>query len=45
MERFDVDAQAAFVMVAKLSQDSNTPLRSVAHKIIELGKLPGAATD
>ncbi len=39
MERFDVDAQAAFVMLAKLSQDSNTPLKSVAQKLIDLGKL------
>ena len=32
-------------MLAKLSQDSNTQLRSVAHKLIDLGKLPGPATD
>lgn len=36
MERFDIDAVAAFGMLVKLSQDSNTRLERVARKLIEI---------
>ncbi len=39
MERFDVDAQAAFGMLTTLSQDSNTPLKHIAQKLVDLGSL------
>ncbi|WP_163895794.1 ANTAR domain-containing protein [Mycolicibacterium hippocampi] len=35
MERFKVDANHAFDLLAKLSQDGNTPLRVVAQKIVD----------
>jgi hypothetical protein len=34
MERFHVDAVKAFVMLTELSQNSNTPLRAIAARII-----------
>jgi AmiR/NasT family two-component response regulator len=36
MERFDIDAPAAFGLLVKLSQDSNTRLAHVAQKLVEL---------
>ncbi len=36
MERFDIDAAAAFGLLVRLSQDSNTPLARVAQKLVEL---------
>ncbi|MFC0454742.1 ANTAR domain-containing protein [Rhodococcus jostii] len=37
MERFDVDAVRAFEMLAKISQDSNTPVATVATRVVERG--------
>ncbi|SPM41083.1 sensor histidine kinase [Mycobacterium numidiamassiliense] len=36
MERFDVDSAAAFSLLTRLSQDSNTRLAHVAEKLIEI---------
>lgn len=41
MERFDVDAGAAFKLLVKLSQDSNTRVAQIALKLIELDHPPG----
>jgi hypothetical protein len=35
MERFHIDAVKAFLMLTKLSQDSNTPVRTIAARIID----------
>ncbi len=35
MERFDVDAVQAFAMLKTLSQESNTPLRQLAERVID----------
>jgi transcriptional regulator with GAF, ATPase, and Fis domain len=35
MERFKIDAQRAFELLAKLSQDSNTPLRQIAQRMVD----------
>ena len=35
MERFDVDSVQAFDMLRKMSQDTNTPLRNVAKRMID----------
>lgn len=35
MERFDVDADEAFAMLKVLSQESNTPLRIIAAKVVD----------
>jgi hypothetical protein len=35
MERFAIDATAAFELLRRLSQDSNTPLGSIAQQLIE----------
>ncbi|MEH3155253.1 MAG: GAF and ANTAR domain-containing protein [Gordonia paraffinivorans] len=35
MERFDIDAGAAFTLLQKLSQDSNTPLARVAAQLVD----------
>jgi transcriptional regulator with GAF, ATPase, and Fis domain len=37
MERFNVDAQRAFELITKLSQETNTPVRTIAGKIAEAG--------
>ena len=34
MERFQLDAQQAFALLAKLSQDTNTPVRTVASQLV-----------
>ena len=36
MERFDIDATAAFALLVKLSQDSNTRLVDVAQKLVDI---------
>ncbi|WP_081292948.1 ANTAR domain-containing protein [Mycobacterium colombiense] len=36
MERFDVDAAAAFDLLVRLSQTSNTPLAELARKLIQI---------
>jgi len=35
MERYKLDAGRAFALLVKLSQDSNTPLRSVAQRLVD----------
>jgi hypothetical protein len=35
MERFQVDAVKAFVMLTKLSQESNIPVREIAARVVE----------
>jgi AmiR/NasT family two-component response regulator len=36
MERFNVDAVRAFDMLKRLSQESNTPIRDLAERVIDL---------
>lgn len=36
MERFDVDSAAAFELLVRLSQQSNTPLAVIARKLVEI---------
>ncbi len=36
MERFDVDAAAAFELLVSLSQKSNTPQAVIAQKLVEI---------
>jgi AmiR/NasT family two-component response regulator len=40
MERFDVDAVRAFELLRSLSQNSNTPLASVAEELVSRGPEP-----
>jgi AmiR/NasT family two-component response regulator len=40
MERFDVDACRAFSMLKVISQESNTPLRDLAAKLVDRGRQP-----
>ena len=40
MERFDMDADAAFKLLAKLSQDTNTRVEQIAHKLVALDHPP-----
>jgi len=42
MERFGVDALAAFDLLRRLSQDSNVPLADLAERIVEAGPGRGA---
>jgi transcriptional regulator with GAF, ATPase, and Fis domain len=35
MQRFDIDARQAFELLKKLSQDSNTPLRVIAQRLVD----------
>jgi transcriptional regulator with GAF, ATPase, and Fis domain len=35
MERFKVDAGRAFALIVKLSQDTNTPVRVIAHQLVD----------
>jgi hypothetical protein len=45
MERFDIDAAAAFELLRTLSQDSNTPLAQLAERVIRSSRSqPGAST-
>lgn len=41
MERFNIDAVAAFELLVKLSQKSNTRVEIIAHRLVELDH-PGA---
>jgi AmiR/NasT family two-component response regulator len=34
MERFDIDSVQAFDMLRRLSQESNTPIRALAERVI-----------
>ena len=34
MERFDIDAAAAFGLLIRTSQDSNTPVTQVAQRVV-----------
>ena len=36
MERFDIDATAAFALLVRLSQKSNTPVAVIAQKLVEV---------
>ncbi len=36
MERFDIDAVAAFEILKELSQDTNTPIRDLAVRVIDI---------
>jgi AmiR/NasT family two-component response regulator len=36
MERFDVDADGAFTLLVKLSQESNTPVKVIAQRLVEI---------
>jgi GAF domain-containing protein len=40
MERFDMDADRAFAVLKRYSQDTNTKLRDVAQQLIDTSKLP-----
>lgn len=40
MERFDIDAVAAFGLLAKLSQDTNSPVEQIAVKLLEADHPP-----
>ncbi|NUR93749.1 MAG: GAF and ANTAR domain-containing protein [Kribbellaceae bacterium] len=40
MERFDIDADRAFAVLRRYSQDTNTKLRDVAEQLISTRKLP-----
>lgn len=40
MERFSIDADAAFDLLVKLSQRSNTPVAVIAQKIVEIDHTP-----
>lgn len=40
MERFDIDADKAFAVLRRYSQDNNIKLRDVAHRLIDTRKLP-----
>ncbi|MFI5696796.1 GAF and ANTAR domain-containing protein [Kribbella sp. NPDC051586] len=40
MERFDVDADRAFAILKRYSQDTNTKLRDVAQHLVDTRKLP-----
>jgi len=40
MERFDMDADRAFAVLKRYSQDTNTKLRDVAQQLIDTRKLP-----
>ncbi|MEV8376484.1 GAF and ANTAR domain-containing protein [Kribbella sp. NPDC056861] len=40
MERFDLEADQAFAVLRRYSQDTNTKLRDVAHHLIETRALP-----
>ncbi|MGK2865386.1 MAG: ANTAR domain-containing protein, partial [Mycobacterium sp.] len=38
MERYGIDAVGAFGLLRKLSQESNTPLITLAEQVIQTGK-------
>jgi AmiR/NasT family two-component response regulator len=35
MERFNLDSMQAFEMLKRLSQDTNTPIRDLARRVID----------
>ncbi len=45
MERFDMDADRAFAVLRRYSQDTNKKLRDVALELIETRRLPSAADE
>ena len=45
MERFDMDADRAFAVLRRYSQDTNKKLRDVALELIETRRLPSASDD
>ena len=45
MERFDLDADRAFEVLRRFSQDRNIKLREVAQRLIDTRKLPMTDTD
>ncbi len=44
MERFGVDTDRAFAMLATLSQESNTPVAQVSRKLVDVSCVSGAVT-
>lgn len=42
MERFDIDAVAAFALLSKLSQDTNTRLEEIARRLVRLDHPPAS---
>lgn len=44
MERFDLDAGRAFVVLTRLSSHSNRKLREIAHELVETRQIPDGAT-
>ncbi len=40
MERYDLDADRAFAILKRYSQDTNTKLRDVAQRLITTRRLP-----
>lgn len=40
MERFDIDADGAFAVLRRYSQDTNTKLRDVAQQLVDIRHLP-----
>jgi hypothetical protein len=40
MERFDIAAPAAFKLLSKISQDTNTRVEQIARKLVALGRSP-----
>jgi AmiR/NasT family two-component response regulator len=43
MERFNIDATGAFNLLVKLSQNTNTPVRQISCKLIEVDHPPRAS--
>jgi AmiR/NasT family two-component response regulator len=43
MERYDVDADAAFSTLKRVSQDQNMKLHEIARQVTEIRELPGTA--
>ena len=41
MERYQIDGDAAFRVLARVSQSTNRPLRDVAHELVTTGRLAG----
>jgi hypothetical protein len=42
MERFDLNADQAFAVLRRYSQDNNVKLRTVAEQLIATRRLPGS---
>ncbi|MFC7496417.1 MULTISPECIES: ANTAR domain-containing protein [unclassified Nocardioides] len=40
MERYEVDADAAFAALQRISSQSNLPVREIARYLVETGRLP-----